>query len=180
MTLHHLPSFRHHPDPVATGNVAPSTATCRVCQQARGYVYLRDAIHAGRGDYSEQICPWCIADGSAASALNVAFACCLDINGSVPDVALEELSLRTPGYVSFQGEAWLAHCNDVCRFLGDATLEQVAQASAASIAAWCAANDADEAVWRDLASDYAPGADIGFYTFECLHCGLIQFHIDSA
>lgn len=180
MTIHHLPSFRYHPDPVATGNVAPSTTTCRVCQQARGYVYLHDAIHAGRVDYSEQICPWCIADGRAASALHVAFACRLDIDESVPEAALEELSLRTPGYASFQGETWLAHCSDVCRFLGDATLEQVTQASAASIAAWCAINDADEADWWDLASDYTPGADIGFYMFECLHCGLVQFHVDSA
>lgn len=180
MSTHHLPDFRYHPDPVATGNVGPSTTACRVCQQARGYVYLHDAIHEGRGDYSEQICPWCIADGRAASTLDVAFACSLDIDESVPKSALEELSLRTPGYVSFQGEKWLAHCNDACRFLGDATMEQVSQASAATIAAWCAVNDADETRWLELVSDYAPGGDIGFYTFECLHCGLIQFHVDAA
>jgi uncharacterized protein CbrC (UPF0167 family) len=180
MSIDDFPNFRYHPDPVATGNVGPSSAACRVCQQARGYVYLRDAIHAGREDYSEQICPWCIADGRAASALDVAFACSLDIDESVSETALEELSLRTPGYVSFQEEKWLAHCSDICRFLGDASVEQVSQASAATIAAWCAANGTDEAVWLELASDYVPGADIGFYTFECLHCGLIQFHVDAA
>jgi len=143
-------------------------------------VYLRDAIHAGRENYSEQICPWCIADGRAASALNVAFACRLDIDENVSETALEELSLRTPGYAGFQGGKWLAHCSDVCRFLGDASVEQVSQASAATIAAWCADNGADEALWLELAIDYVPGADIGFYTFECLHCGLIQFHVDAA
>jgi hypothetical protein len=34
-----LPSFRYHPDPVATGSIEPSDAVCRCCGRARGYIY---------------------------------------------------------------------------------------------------------------------------------------------
>lgn len=32
---------------------------------------------------------------------------------------IDELFKRTPGYVSWQGEHWLACCNDFCAFIGD-------------------------------------------------------------
>ena len=31
-----LPKFKYHPDPVATGSIAPSVAVCPVCKQASG------------------------------------------------------------------------------------------------------------------------------------------------
>ena len=33
-----LPTFRYHPDPVATGAVVESDVTCVVCEKQRGYV----------------------------------------------------------------------------------------------------------------------------------------------
>jgi uncharacterized protein CbrC (UPF0167 family) len=34
-----VPRFRYHPDPIATGSVVPSDATCALCSEARGYIY---------------------------------------------------------------------------------------------------------------------------------------------
>uniref|UniRef100_UPI0020C015A9 CbrC family protein n=1 Tax=Lysinibacillus sp. D4B1_S16 TaxID=2941231 RepID=UPI0020C015A9 len=30
----------------------------------------------------------------------------------------EEVLYRTPGYVSWQGNKWVAHCSDYCAFIG--------------------------------------------------------------
>src|SRR5580698_1256897 len=34
-----LPSFRYHPDPLATGAVKPSDVVCSCCQRNRGFIY---------------------------------------------------------------------------------------------------------------------------------------------
>lgn len=45
-----LPEFRYHPDPVASGSIVASGATCRVCVEARGY------IHCGAfGGYTDSL-----------------------------------------------------------------------------------------------------------------------------
>ncbi|MCP4306259.1 MAG: CbrC family protein [bacterium] len=36
-----LPSFRYHPDPIATGSIRPSDeAVCRRCSRNRGFIYV--------------------------------------------------------------------------------------------------------------------------------------------
>src|SRR5215831_19917718 len=66
-----LPTFRYHPDPIATGSVKQSDKECRSCEQARGYIYTA-SVYA-EDDLDEQICPWCIADGSAAEKFDATF-----------------------------------------------------------------------------------------------------------
>lgn len=63
------------------------------------------------------ICLHCITDGSAAKKFNGTFIQDYDIINN-PE-AVDELENRTHGYVSWQGENWLACCNDYCEFLGD-------------------------------------------------------------
>lgn len=58
-----LPAFRYHPDPVATGSVIPSNAECRICGEARGFIYTGPSY--GDEGLTDEVCPWCIADGSA-------------------------------------------------------------------------------------------------------------------
>jgi hypothetical protein len=63
--------FRYHPDPVATGEVVASSEECSVCHIARGFVYV-GPIYAI--DQVEGVCPWCIADGTAAAKLDAEFS----------------------------------------------------------------------------------------------------------
>ena len=67
-----LPTFRYHPDPIATGSVKVSDAVCRCCEQTRGYIYAA-SVYA-RDSRRDSICPWCIADGSAARKLEAMFS----------------------------------------------------------------------------------------------------------
>ncbi len=116
-----LPSFKYHPDPIATGGLVASDTVCCCCGEARGYIYTGPAYAVE--DYDQCICPWCIADGSAHEKLGVSFT---DENGiggygqweAVPASVIEEVAYRTPGFSSWQQEQWWTHCGDAAEFLG--------------------------------------------------------------
>jgi uncharacterized protein len=111
-----IPDIPYHPDPLGTGFVVESAASCRACGQARGYVYTGPVYSTD--ELEEALCPWCIADG-AAEAFGAEFT---DVGAEVPDdvprEVLEELAYRTPGFSGWQQEHWLYHCGDGAAFLG--------------------------------------------------------------
>src|SRR5918995_4344099 len=97
-----LPRFRFHPDPLATGAVIASDKVCVVCNLARGFI----CTHESSDD--APVCPWCLADGTAAKKLKTAFGGHCEEFGLAgacwPDEATsEELFRRTPGFESWQG-----------------------------------------------------------------------------
>lgn len=167
-----FPTFRYHPDPLATGAVHPSDLACQCCGVARGF---RVAHHYGVKSY-DCICPWCVADGRAAKTLGVSFV--QDAEGDLPAAVWKELNDRTPGYESWQGERWLTHCYDACAFLGDLPRDEVANLPPETEKAFLTENDwLDD--WEDLKVAYASGnCDVGLYKFECLHCRTIRIGVD--
>lgn len=110
-----LPRFTYHPDPIATGSVIASPTVCVSCHQARGYVYT-GPVYAEE-EYDAEICPWCIADGSASARLDASFTDDEGIGGGgewdeVPEAVVEEVARRTPGFSAWQQEKWWTHCGD--------------------------------------------------------------------
>src|SRR5437867_876141 len=59
-----FPEFPYHPDPRATGSVVVSDTSCVACGQSRGFVYAGPVY--SQDELIDSLCPWCIADGSAA------------------------------------------------------------------------------------------------------------------
>lgn len=174
-----LPEFTYHPDPVATGNVEASESPCICCGQKRELIYT-GPVYAEK-DYKKCICPWCIATGSAAEKLGASFS---DVHSLLqkeiaPEI-IEEIRIRTPGYSSWQGEHWLCHCNDACEFHGDASFEDVRNASSETKEHWMRENNLGEDEWLDLTEDYRPQGDPAIYKFKCRHCGLILFGWDCS
>jgi uncharacterized protein CbrC (UPF0167 family) len=171
-----LPHFRYHPDPLGTGSVEESAATCECCGLARGFAY------AGPVYGDAVICPWCIADGRAARQLGAEFT---DVGADVPDEVpppvLEEVSWRTPGFTSFQQDHWLYHCADACAFLGRAGFAQLSEHAGAleSLRA-----DLDGLGWDDDEIDAfldaldADGSACA-YLFRCVHCGTHLAYCDA-
>ncbi|MFD3841634.1 CbrC family protein [Streptomyces sp. NPDC058642] len=152
-----LPVFRYHPDPLATGSMVPSEARCDCCGQRRGFVY--DGPVYAVADPGA-LCPWCLADGSAAERYEAQFT---ETEGRVPMEVRLEVDRRTPGFRGWQQERWLTHCGDAAAFLGRAGAGDVRRhpdALADLVAEFgeefCAALDANE----------QPTA----YLFACLHC----------
>ena len=111
-----LPEFAYHPDPVATGSVERSDAECVACGRARGWIY-RGPVYAA-DELADSLCPWCIADGTAASRFDAEFTDVGDAPDGVPGEVVETIARRTPGFTGWQQEHWLYHCGDGAVFMG--------------------------------------------------------------
>jgi uncharacterized protein len=172
-----LPHFRYHPDPVASGSVVARQVRCACCRQQRRFIYV-GPVYATQ-DFTEKICPWCIASGAAARDLKAEFSDAESLaSQDVPAEVIEEVVARTPGYVSWQGSEWLAHCKDACAFLGDAAVEDVRSAAESTVSDWCATNRQDRQGWLAATQDYVPGGQPAFYKFQCLHCNKVRLGWD--
>jgi uncharacterized protein CbrC (UPF0167 family) len=167
-----LPRFRYHPDPVATGSVVRDDAQCEVCGQARGYRY-DGPIHSQQD--VEDLCPWCIADGTAAERFDAEFTDVMwNVPSDVPADVTEEVQRRTPGFSGWQQERWLHHCGDAAAFLGAVGARELADIP-----------DAIEALREEGGSFQWPAEQIGeyidsldkdgqptAYLFRCHVCGM--------
>ena len=168
-----LPSFAYHPDPLATGSIAESDAECEACGQERGYIY-RGPVYAE--DDVEDLCPWCIADGSAAERFDATFT---DVEDSdLPDDVAETIATRTPGFSGWQQEVWLSHCGDGAEFLGRAgAVELAAYPDAlADIRLGLRQRDGADRFLAALDKDGQPTA----YLFRCRVCRTHVAYTDSA
>lgn len=173
MTDDALPRFRYHPDPVATGAFEQQVGTCRRCGRARGWVYVVPPYAVE--NLRDALCPWCVADGSAAATFDATFT---DLDPAdaqaegVPAAVLDEIAHRTPGFSAWQQERWLYHCGDGAAFLGAAGWPELADHPEAvaqlreQAASWGFTGEDADAFVGSLDADGASTA----YLFRCLHC----------
>jgi uncharacterized protein CbrC (UPF0167 family) len=115
-----LPQFKYHPNPLHTGAIEDSEANCECCGQARGFIYRGHIYSVAK---VEQVCPWCIADGSVHAKWDAEFTDSAAIGGwgscsEVPREVWEEVAYRTPGFAALQEARWWTHCGDAAEFLG--------------------------------------------------------------
>lgn len=176
MTDETIPSFKYHPDPIGTGAIAVSDQVCECCGKARGYIYKASFYAA---DEIDSICPWCIANGSAARKYDGMF--CDDYpltKAGIDSAIVDEVTLRTPGFETWQQEVWLTHCSDACAYLGDATkadLVGVTQGEGLIVDGpdWAA----DDIL--KMTEYYEPKGSPAFYKLQCIHCGEILYGMDA-
>jgi uncharacterized protein len=169
-----LPTFKYHPDPIATGSIKKSDTECACCARQRGYIYVGPVFSVH--ELSECICPWCIADGSAHEKFDAEFTDAAGVGGystvpGVPNAVIEEVAFRTPGFSGWQQEHWLACCSDAAAFVGPAgraELEQQWPDAISSIHQECGMDDRD---WHDYFRALSKGSSPTAYVFRCLHCG---------
>jgi uncharacterized protein CbrC (UPF0167 family) len=165
-----LPAFRYHPDPLTTGEIESADGECLSCEQARGYLYVGPVFAVE--ELVEVLCPWCIADGSAAARFDATFTDAYNVPGDVPPLVIEEVLTRTPGFKGWQQEHWLFHCGDAAAFLGRVgynDLERYPEAVEMLLQEnkqyW--SPEQCEFYVRHLDAD----GDATGYLFRCLHCG---------
>lgn len=166
-----LPAFPYHPDPVATGSIARSTEVCEQCQRARGFVYAGPTYAV---DEIEFICPWCIADGSAAADLQAEFCTVDGAPDEVPASVLEAIVRRTPGFAGWQQERWLFHCSDGAEFRGRIGYDD-AMGLPGVIESIVADGWPSEVIRR-----MSVNGDLTGYLFRCRHCGTYLAYADAS
>jgi hypothetical protein len=110
-----LPTFRYHPDPIASGSIVASDAECLCCNAQRGFIYAGPTYC--EAELEEALCPWCIADGSAHEKFDASFTDEARFPADIPRDVIEEIAFRTPGFCGWQQEKWLTCCSDAATFL---------------------------------------------------------------
>jgi uncharacterized protein CbrC (UPF0167 family) len=177
-----LPQFRYHPDPLATGSVkADADTPCLSCNRIRGYVYTGPAYTERNFILTHHVCPWCIADGSAARRFGATFSDA----GAMEDVtgeAMAEVEQRTPGFEGWQQEVWLGHCGDAAAFLGTAGAKEIAeygpQADAAVRKHLRDEFDLHGAELKEFFDSLQKAGEPTAYIFRCLHCREYLAYVD--
>lgn len=176
-----LPGFRYHPDPLASGSVVASDAACRRCGASRGFLYAGPVYSAA--ELEGRVCPWCIADGSAHRDFGATFVADEAFPLEVPAAVVAEISQRTPGYRTRQGEEWPVCCNDATAFIAPAGIAEIRSHRPeleSGIRSHLRYNMrlSGSAAARMLESlDRIAGPTV--YVFRCLHCDEHQYHIDA-
>jgi uncharacterized protein CbrC (UPF0167 family) len=178
-----LPVFRYYPDPVAAGviKVEPDIP-CLGCSRIRGYIYTGPVSTEKNFILEHHICPWCVADGTAAKRFGASF----NYAGMMEDVSEEarkEIEERTPGFIGWQQETWLACCGDGAAFLGVAGVKELKADFPEAIAAvrehlkedYDLSGDDLEEFFNGLDKEGQPTA----YVFRCLHCQKYLAYVDQ-
>jgi len=174
-----LPEFPYHPDALKNGVIGSSEASCRCCGQARGFIYTGPVYAVD--ELEESLCPWCIADGSAAARFDAMFTDDVAVPEDVPADVVILVTTRTPGFRGWQQEHWLYHCRDGAAFLGTAGWPEL-EAHPAAIDALRRENAGFE--WSaEQIEEYLGNLDKGgsptAYLFRCRHCGTDLAYSDS-
>lgn len=178
-----LPEFRYHPDPVATGVVVrDEDAPCLSCNRIRGYVYDGPVYSEKFHHLAHCLCPWCIADGSAARQFGAEFADSGTMD-DVPDEVRDEIARRTPGFNAWQQEQWLTCCGDAAEFLGMAGSAELKTQFKDALPAveehlrqdFDLSGKALKQFVAGLSKDGMPTA----YVFRCRHCREYLAYVDE-
>jgi uncharacterized protein len=176
-----LPEFRYHPDPLKTGSIVASETECICCGTVRGYVYTGPAFC--EDELSDEVCPWCIADGSAHERFDVEFTDSAGVTGydnsiPIPQSVIEEVSFRTPGFTGWQQEHWLTCCGDAAAFLGHAGRAELEQTWPDAIPAVRAECGYDDDEWDGYFAAMHKDSGSTAYIFRCLHCNKLLAYSD--
>lgn len=173
-----VPTFKYHPHPVEnevfTKAKEGEQVICPCCEQETAYYY--EPMIYTREDV-QNLCPNCIANGKAAQKYNGSF---IQDAETVSDIEkTEELFQRTPGLITWQGEYWLAHCDDYCAFIayvGTKELEEMGILEEV-LADYALQNQYEVDAVRDYLER---NGSMSGYLFQCLHCGKYRLWVDAS
>ena len=177
-----LPNFKYHPDPFATESIEKSDTECCCCGKVRGYIYV-GPVYAEE-ELDNNICPWCIADGSAHKKFDASFMDACGVGGygnwdQVPKDVIDEIVYCTPCFCGWQQERWWTHCGDAAEFIGRAgkkELEALGPEAITAIKDDTGLNEGPE--WEEFFSALHKDGSPTAYIFRCRKCGKLGGYQD--
>lgn len=176
--MEELPRFELFEDPVGEKSIEESRKKCAACGRRRGWVYALRTY--GPGDNGRPLCPWCIADGSAAAKLGCSFNegtifPCLPGTPQLSEADRELVENRTPGFVTWQDHGWQMCCGRACVYVGEAKPGDLLEGGKWATAAASITEGLEALGWskeqeRELLENVGHG-DPGGFVFRCRVCG---------
>ena len=166
--------FKYHPNLYTDEVLIHGERVCNCCRKTVSE-YI-DMVYSAED--LDCICLSCIYDGSAAEKFNAEF---VQYAEKVSDPGKrDELFHRTPGYMSWQGENWLACCDDYCAYLGPVGIKELEDLGIKDEALRdYAAQDPSYPI--DVVEEYLnKDGDMTGYLFRCLHCGKYRLYVDAS
>ena len=168
-----IPKFKYHPNIETDDIVIYKDGICQCCdEKVNAYIeqmYSSSDINC--------ICLNCIHDGSASKKFNGSF---IEWAEKIDDAEkTDELFHRTPGYLGWQGENWLACCNDYCEYLGRVGIKEL-DGIGITEEVLEEYSKRDDAYPIEEVKEYMfKDGDMSGYLFRCLHCKKYHLWVDT-
>lgn len=168
--------FKYHPNIWNMDIISKSEKgqICQCCGDKTEYylerMYCKENVNC--------ICLKCVASGRAAEKYDGTFIQDAEFDKVNDTQKIEELAKRTPGYISWQGEHWLACCNDFCQYIGEVGSNDLYKIGIAErvIVDYEADNPND--YYEDCLA-YLGNGILSGYLFRCLNCGKHRLWVDA-
>lgn len=172
MSNQQLPSFKYSPNLESIGILDNKENTCECC----GDRVAKTISHMYCVDEIQCICLNCVSNGKAAEKFDGDFIQDAEHDLVTDPEKINELFQRTPGYISWQGEYWLAHCQDFCAYLGEVGTKELEELGIADqvIAEYEALDE-----YEDIRPYLTKAGSMCGYLFQCLHCGKYRLWVDA-
>lgn len=146
---------------------------CQCCGQETKFsyqtMYSRESVDC--------LCPQCIASGDAAKKFNGQFVQEAEDFKVNDENKRQELYYRTPGYISWQGEYWLACCEDYCAYIGEVGTKELEEMGIADEV--FAEYDSRDYGYEDVRAYLVKAGSMAGYLFQCLHCKKYHLWVDA-
>ena len=166
--------FKYHPNLYRDEILLHGKGICNCCGKTVSE-YIDQAYTSKDVDC---ICLSCIQDGSAAEKLDAEF---VQYAEAVSDPEKhDELFKRTPGYMAWQGESWLACCDDFCAYLGPVGIRELEELGIQEEALKDYAAQVPSYPLDVVKENLCKDGDLTGYLFRCLHCGKYRLYVDAS
>lgn len=166
-------TFKYHPNIYNDDILINEDGICQCC----GHKTDQYIEHIYSAENLDCICLECISNGSAAKKFDATFVSSAE---TVTDrEKQDELFCRTPGYLGWQDEYWLACCDDYCQYIGRVGMSELNEMENGEeiLQEYLMRDDAySEDVVRDCMHKEG---DMSGYLFKCLHCGKYHLWVDA-
>lgn len=169
--MKNLPVFKYCPDPIKSEIFkTDQIVECECCGEEVD-VYYDGPIYTEE-DF-EYFCPNCIHSGKAKEELDAEFQQDL-INDEnvVNEEYKKEVMFRTPGYHSWQGNQWPAHCDDYCAFIAYVGWQEIENMGIGDKI------DTLDVDINHLQKYMQNNGSLQGYLFKCLKCGQFVVYSD--
>ncbi len=165
-------AFKYSPNIQTIGILINKKGVCQSCgkevSQYYPTMYCREEVDC--------ICLDCIKSGQASDKFKGEFIQDAETDKVDDAMKIDELFKRTPGYSSWQGEHWLACCNDFCAYIGDVGTKELMEMG---IADEVFAEYDTLGEYENARDHLVKAGSMSGYLFQCLHCGRYHLWVDT-